>query len=319
VFRHERPQKGRYRQFHQIDVEALGHAGPDVDAEQILMCRSLLQDLGLAVGKDVRLEINSLGQPNERSAHRAGLIAYLEQHADALDEDSRRRLHSNPLRILDSKNPELQEIIAAAPVLTEYLDEPSRQHFDGLRRHLDAMAIPYVLNPRLVRGLDYYSHTVFEWVTNELGSQGAVCSGGRYDGLVTQLGGEPTPAVGWALGEERIVELLRVQAVESGSSAPDIYLVIAGSQAEAEGLQLAERLRDAVAGVRIETNCGGGSFKSQLKRADKSGAAFALILGDAETERRVAGLKSLRTEGPQAEVSWDQLPAELTRRLQKTS
>ena len=204
-------------------------------------------------------------------------------------------------------------------MLTEYLDEPSRQHFDGLRRHLDAMSIPYVLNPRLVRGLDYYSHTVFEWVTNELGSQGAVCSGGRYDGLVTQLGGEPTPAVGWALGEERIVELLRVQAVESGSSAPDIYLVIAGSQAEAEGLQLAERLRDTVAGVRIETNCGGGSFKSQLKRADKSGAAFALILGDAETERRVAGLKSLRTEGPQAEVSWDQLPAELTRRLQKTS
>jgi histidyl-tRNA synthetase len=312
MFRHEKPQRGRFRQFHQLDVEAFGYAGPDIDAEMIMLSARLLKRVGVARAE---LNLNSLGTPESRRAYREKLVDYFTGHKSKLDGDSLRRLEGNPLRILDSKNPELQEIIAAAPVLTEYLDEPSRQHFDGLKRHLDAMSIPYVLNPRLVRGLDYYSHTVFEWVTNELGSQGAVCSGGRYDGLVTQLGGEPTPAIGWALGEERIVELLRVQAVESGDTAPDVYLVIAGALAEAQGLQLAERLRDAVPGVRIEANCGGGSFKSQLKRADKSGAAFAVILGDAETERRVAGLKSLRAEASQAEFAWDDLPVELARRL----
>lgn len=312
MFRHEKPQRGRFRQFHQLDVEAFGYAGPDIDAEQIMLSARLLKRVGV---ERAELNLNSLGTAESRKAYREQLVSYFTAHKAKLDPDSLRRLEGNPLRILDSKNPDLQQIIADAPILTDYLDVASKQHFDGLRRHLDAIGIKYVLNPRLVRGLDYYSHTVFEWLTNELGSQGAVCSGGRYDGLVTQLGGEPTPAVGWALGEERIVELLRVQAVESGTSAPDVYLVIAGERAEAQGLQLAERLRDQVSGVRIETNCGGGSFKSQLKRADKSGAAFAVILGDAETERGVAGLKSLRVEAPQAEILWDQLPAELTRRL----
>ncbi len=316
MFRHEKPQRGRFRQFHQLDVEAFGYAGPDIDAELILLSARLLKRVGV---QRAELNLNSLGTPESRRAYREQLVTYFTGYKQRLDPDSLRRLDGNPLRILDSKNPDLQDLIAQAPVLTDYLDEPSRQHFDGLKRHLDAIGIKYVLNPRLVRGLDYYSHTVFEWLTNELGSQGAVCSGGRYDGLVTQLGGEPTPAVGWALGEERIVELLRVQSVDSSAGSPDVYLVIAGAAAEAEGLQLAERMRDDVAGIRIETNCGGGSFKSQMKRADKSGAAFAVILGENETERRVVGLKSLRVEAPQVEVSWDQLPEALGSRLQKSS
>lgn len=316
MFRHEKPQRGRFRQFHQLDVEAFGYAGPDIDAELILLSARLLKRVGV---QRAELNLNSLGTPESRRAYREQLVTYFTGYKHRLDPDSLRRLDGNPLRILDSKNPDLQDLIAQAPVLTDYLDEPSRQHFDGLKRHLDAIGIKYVLNPRLVRGLDYYSHTVFEWLTNELGSQGAVCSGGRYDGLVTQLGGEPTPAVGWALGEERIVELLRVQSVDSSAGSPDVYLVIAGAAAEAEGLQLAERMRDDVAGIRIETNCGGGSFKSQMKRADKSGAAFAVILGENETERRVVGLKSLRVEAPQVEVSWDQLPEALGSRLQKSS
>jgi histidyl-tRNA synthetase len=272
----------------------------------------LLKAAGVA---RVELNLNSLGTPDSRKAYRAKLVDYFTAHKTKLDGDSLRRLEGNPLRILDSKNPELADIIAAAPVLTEYLDEESRQHFSGLCRHLDAVGIKYVLNPRLVRGLDYYSHTVFEWVTTELGSQGAVCSGGRYDGLVAQLGGEPTPAIGWAMGEERIVELLKVQGLAGEGAVPDIYFVIAGAKAESEGLGLAERLRDQVAGLRIEAHCGGGSFKSQLKRADKSGARFALVLGDTETERRVVGLKSLRIEEPQVEVSWDALAGVLNERL----
>jgi histidyl-tRNA synthetase len=314
MFRHEKPQRGRFRQFHQLDVEAFGYAGPDIDAELIMLSSRLLQ----AVGVDrVELNLNSLGTPGSRREYREKLVAYFSAHKPKLDPDSLRRLEGNPLRILDSKNPDLQDIIAAAPVLTDYLDEESRAHFSGLCRHLDAVGIKYVLNPRLVRGLDYYSHTVFEWVTTELGSQGAVCSGGRYDGLVTQLGGEPTPAIGWALGQERIVELLRVQGVNAAANAPDVYFVIAGQSAEAEGLRLSEKLRDNVPGIRIETNCGGGSFKSQMKRADKSGAAYALILGDTETERRIVGLKSLRVEQPQVEVSWDVLATELRTRLNK--
>jgi histidyl-tRNA synthetase len=242
-------------------------------------------------------------------------VEYFTAHRAHLDEDSVRRLEGNPLRILDSKNPELKDVIANAPILTEYLDEESRQHFSGLCRHLEAVGIRYVLDPRLVRGLDYYTHTVFEWLTTELGSQGAVCSGGRYDGLVTQLGGDATPAVGWALGEERLVALLNKQHGEAAPAAPDVYFVISGARAEAEGLALAERIRDAVPSVRIESHCGGGSFKSQLRGADKSGAHLALILGDAETERRVVGLKSLRVEAPQVELAWDRVADEIAARL----
>jgi histidyl-tRNA synthetase len=316
MFRHEKPQRGRFRQFYQLDVEAFGYAGPDIDAELIMLSSRLLRTAGI---QRVELNLNSLGTPASRKVHRAKLVEYFSAHKSKLDADSLRRLEGNPLRILDSKNPELQDLIASAPLLSEYLDAESRQHFAGLCRHLDAVGIGYVINPRLVRGLDYYTHTVFEWVTSELGSQGAVCSGGRYDGLVTQLGGEATPGIGWALGQERIVELMRVQGVNAAANAPDIYFVVAGPNAEAEGLALAERLRDSVPGVRIETNCGGGSFKSQLKRADKSGAAYALILGDAETERRVIGLKSLRVEQPQVEVSWDNLAAELAGKLDKVT
>lgn len=312
MFRHEKPQRGRFRQFYQLDVEAFGYAGPDIDAELIMLSSRLLQRVGI---ERVELNLNSLGTPNSRKIHREKLVSYFSAHKAKLDPDSLRRLEGNPLRILDSKNPELQDIIANAPLLPDYLDAESRQHFDGLCRHLDAVGIKYVINPRLVRGLDYYSHTVFEWLTTELGSQGAVCSGGRYDGLVTQLGGEPTPAVGWALGQERLVELLRVQGTNPQAGAPDIYFVVAGERAEAAGLALAERLRDALPGVRIEMNCGGGSFKSQLKRADKSGARFGIILGDTETERRRVGLKSLRVEEPQAEIAWDALAAEIGGRL----
>ena len=263
----------------------------------------------------LELNLNSLGTPESRRAYREQLVSYFTAHKARLDADSLRRLEGNPLRILDSKNPELQDVIAGAPILTEYLDEPSRQHFAGLCRHLDAVGIRYVVNPRLVRGLDYYTHTVFEWVTNELGSQGAVCSGGRYDGLVAQLGGKSTPAVGWALGQERLVELLKVQRGELPAESPDVYFVISGASAEAVGLTLAEKLRDALPGVAIETHCGGGSFKSQMKRADNSGALFALVLGDSEADKRVVGLKSLRVEAPQVEVAWHDIAAELKKRL----
>jgi histidyl-tRNA synthetase len=312
MFRHEKPQRGRFRQFYQLDVEAFGYPGPDIDAEIILLSSRLLARAGV---KRVELNLNSLGTPQSRRVYREKLVEYFSAHKSKLDPDSLRRLEGNPLRILDSKNPELQDIIAAAPVLTEHLDEESRQHFSGLCRHLEAVGVKYVINPRLVRGLDYYSHTVFEWVTSELGSQGAVCSGGRYDGLVAQLGGEHTPAIGWALGEERLVDLLRVQNGEVPAVPPDVYFVIAGQRAEAEGLGIAERLRDALPSLRIEMNCGGGSFKSQMKRADKSGAALALVLGDDETEKRVVGLKSLRVEAEQATVAWDQLADVLGTRL----
>lgn len=312
MFRHEKPQRGRFRQFHQLDAEAFGYPGPDIDAELIMLSSRLLRTLGV---QRLELHLNSLGTPQSRRVYREKLVEYFTAHKARLDADSLRRLEGNPLRILDSKNPDLQEIIAAAPLLSEYLDSESRQHFAGLCKHLDAVGIGYVIDPRLVRGLDYYSHTVFEWLTTELGSQGAVCSGGRYDGLVAQLGGESTPAVGWALGEERIVELLRAQHGESPAPAPDIYFVIAGDRAQAEGLALAERIRDAVPAARIESHCGGGGFKSQLKRADKSGARLALILGDAETERRVVGLKSLRVEAPQVELAWERVAAEIATRL----
>ena len=308
MFRYERPQKGRYRQFHQIDVEALGYPGPDVDAELILMSARLWRRLGLG---GLRLNLNSLGTPESRRGYRAELVRHFRRHEAALDEDSRRRLDGNPLRILDSKNPAMREVVASAPLITDYLDDESAAHFAALRAHLDRAGVGYVVNPRLVRGLDYYSRTVFEWVTTDLGSQDAVCSGGRYDGLVAQLGGAPTPAIGWALGEERIVELMRLQGRAGGAAAPHVYLVVAGAAAEAAGLQLAEALRDAVRGLRIETHCGGGSFKSQLKRADRSGAGHAVILGDDEVAQQVATLKPLREDAAQRQVPFAGLAAEL--------
>jgi len=300
MFRYERPQKGRYRQFHQIDVEALGYPGPDVDAEIILISSRIWRRLGLS---GLQLNLNSLGTPESRRDYRARLVGYFQAHLAELDDDSRRRLDGNPLRILDSKNPAMAPVIAGAPLLTDHLDPESATHFAALRSHLDAAGIRYVLNPRLVRGLDYYSRTVFEWVTTDLGSQDAVCSGGRYDGLIAQLGGEPAPAIGWALGEERIVELMRLQKLAVADDRPEVYVVLAGAAAEALGLELAERLRDALPGLRVETNCGGGSFKSQLKRADRSGARYAVIVGENEAARRVAALKPLREEAGQREVA----------------
>jgi histidyl-tRNA synthetase len=309
MFRYERPQKGRYRQFHQIDVEALGYEGPDVDAELILMSARLWRRLGLG---GLALNLNSLGTPASRADYRARLVAHFRQHLDALDEDSRRRLDGNPMRILDSKNPAMAELIAGAPLITEHLDEESARHFAGLRARLDDAGVAYRVNPRLVRGLDYYSRTVFEWTTTELGAQDAVCSGGRYDGLVTQLGGDPVPAIGWALGEERVVELLRLQGRCGDQAAVDVYLALAGEAAERVGIGLAETLRDRLPDLRIETNCGGGSFKSQMKRADRSGAQVAVILGDDEVSRGVATVKRLREEGStQQQVAHAELPAAL--------
>ena len=312
MFRHERPQKGRYRQFHQIDVEAFGFSGPDLDAELILMTARLWQRLGL---KRLVLNINSLGTSEARQNYRDILRNYFKAHIDQLDEDSLRRLENNPLRILDTKNPAMATLVAEAPVLTDYLDAESAAHFKTLCHHLDAVGVPYVVNPRLVRGLDYYSRTVFEWVTTELGAQDAVCSGGRYDGLVAQLGGEPTPAMGWALGEERIINLMQTQGVIVPTHHPDVYVVLVGDQAEAQGLALVEKLRNELPGCRIETNCGGGSFKSQLKRADKSGARHAVIVGESEAMQQVAAVKDLRSESEQQTVPWPMLGEVLRQRL----
>jgi histidyl-tRNA synthetase len=308
MFRHERPQKGRYRQFHQIDVEALGFPGPDVDAELIAMTARLWRRLGIS---RVKLKLNSLGTPESRQAYRQVLVRYFGQHADALDEDSRRRLEVNPLRILDSKNPAMQAVVSGAPLLTEHLDPESRAHFDTLCATLAAMGIEYVVDPRLVRGLDYYSRTVFEWVTDALGAQDAVCSGGRYDGLITQLGGEPTPAIGFAMGEERVVELIRQAQGAVAAPAPEVYIVAVGDAATRESLVIAERLREALPALRFEVNLGGGNFKSQFRRADRSGAKLALVLGEDELARGVAALKPLRKEGAQSEAALAELATRL--------
>lgn len=295
LFRHERPQKGRYRQFHQIDVEALGFAGPDVDAEQILMCRSLLRDLGLTT-EHVRLELNSLGQPDERLAHRAALIAHFEAHAEVLDEDAKRRLHSNPLRILDSKNPLMQAIVEAAPQLMDFLGEASLAHLNAVRATLDAAGLAYRINPRLVRGMDYYNLTVFEWVTDQLGSQGTVCGGGRYDGLFEQLGGKPTPAVGWGMGVERMLLLLEAVGAAVPATAPDVFAVVPSAEVLPVAMTLCEALREAGVSVLMHGAgpAGWGSMKSQFKRADASGARHALIFGADELARGEVAVKSLR-------------------------
>ena len=297
MFRHERPQKGRYRQFNQLDVEALGFAGPDVDAEIILMVRRLWQELGLVVGQHVRLELNSLGQPEERAAHRAALIAYLEGHADKLDEDGKRRLHSNPLRILDTKNPAMQDVVEAAPKLMDFLGEASLAHFNAVRAILDAAGLEYRINTRLVRGMDYYNLTVFEWVTDQLGSQGTVCGGGRYDGLFEQLGGKPTPAVGFGLGIERLLLLIDELGLAVPSSAPDAYAILPDASALAQAMPVLEALR--AEGVAVQMHAGGGSFKSQFKKADASGARFALVFGTDELARGEVAVKPLRGDGEQ--------------------
>jgi len=292
MFRHERPQKGRYRQFHQVGAEALGLAGPDADAEMILLCQRIWDDLQLT---GVSLELNSLGQAEERRAHREALIAHFEAHADVLDEDARRRLHANPLRILDSKNPAMQSLIEAAPKLIDHLGQASRDHFDALRRLLDSQNIPHRINPRLVRGLDYYNLTVFEWVAPIGGSLLTVCGGGRYDPLVEMLGGKPAPGIGFALGVERVLELMREQSIQTESSQCDIYIVHAGEDTVTAAIQASERLRDA--GIDVLMHAGGGSFKSQFRRADASGAQFAVIIGPDELARGEVGLKWLRDSG----------------------
>lgn len=304
MFRHERPQKGRYRQFHQIGVETFGMAGPDIDAELLLLTQRLWRRLGL---EGLVLQLNSLGTPAVRAAYREQLVAYFSAHRDALDDDSRRRLESNPLRILDSKNPDMAALIAAAPTLSAALDDESRAHFDGLCALLDAAGVAYRVNPRLVRGLDYYTKTVFEWVSDRLGAQGTVCAGGRYDGLVEQLGGRATPAAGFALGIERLVSLMEEAGTALPDDGPHAYLVIAGAAAERVGAAWAEQLRDACPGLRLKANCGGGSFKTQMKRADKSGAAYALVLGDDEVAQQRIGIKSLRTDAPQHNRPWQEL------------
>jgi histidyl-tRNA synthetase len=298
MFRRERPQKGRYRQFHQIDLEALGFGGPDVDAELIALTARLWRRLGLT---RVRLELNSLGTPASRAVYREQLVQYFTQHHAALDEDSKRRLGGNPLRILDSKNPAMRTLVDGAPLLTEHLDAESREHFASLCAMLDASGVAYQINPRLVRGLDYYSRTVFEWVTDALGAQDAICSGGRYDGLIAQLGGDPTPGVGCAMGVERVVELIRQVGAVPAAMPPAVYVIVSGSAAERAALPLAERVRDLPSSPRVQVNLGGGVFKTQFRRADKSGAALALILGEEELARGVVALKPLRQETGQSE------------------
>ncbi|CAB3784866.1 Histidine--tRNA ligase [Paraburkholderia ultramafica] len=293
MFRHERPQRGRYRQFHQVGVEALGFAGPDADAEIIMMCQRLWDDLGLM---GIKLEINSLGLAQERAAHRVKLIAYLEKHMDVLDEEAKRRLYTNPLRVLDTKNPAMQEVAQNAPKLIDFLGDESRAHFEGLQRILKANNIPFTINPRLVRGLDYYNLTVFEWVTDKLGAQGTVAAGGRYDPLIEQLGGKPTAACGWAMGVERILELLKEEQLVPEAEGCDVYVVHQGDAAREQAFIIAERLRDTGLDVILHCSADGqtASFKSQMKRADASGAAFAVVLGEDEIANGTVGVKPLR-------------------------
>jgi histidyl-tRNA synthetase len=298
MFRHERPQKGRYRQFHQVGVEALGFSGPDLDIEHLLMTARLWKLLGLA--DFIRLEINSLGGAESRARHREKLIAYFQAHEAALDEDAKRRLHSNPLRILDSKNPAMQALVEAAPQLMDELDEEALAHFEAVKQGLDVAGIPYRVNPRLVRGLDYYNFTVFEWVTDRLGAQGTVCAGGRYDSLVVQLGGKPAPACGYAMGVERLLVMMREADLVPEAIGPDAYVVNVGEAASRFALVAAEALRDA--GLKIIAHGGGGSFKSQMKKADASGARHAIIIGDDEAAAGEVAVKPLRANGDQRRV-----------------
>lgn len=305
MFRYERPQKGRYRQFHQIGAECFGFAGPDVDAELIFLSARLWQTLGL---KNLKLQINSLGTPESRLIYRDRLLEYFHEHKSALDPDSIKRLEINPMRILDSKNRDMQEMIAAAPSITDHLDAQSAEHFEQFRQLLDDAGIACNVNPRLVRGLDYYTRTVFEWETDQLGAQAAVCSGGRYDGLVEQLGGRATPAAGWALGIERLVELMQLADSPINARTPAVYVVMSGAGATRAGMKLSEQLRNRLPNRQIVTHCGGGSFKSQLRAADRSGADLAVILGESEVQAGQAAIKPLRSDDPQSSCSWEDLP-----------
>jgi len=304
MFRHERPQKGRYRQFHQFGVETYGIADPDIDAELIIMTARLWKLLQL---EDIRLELNTLGSNEARAKYREILLDYLNANRDQLDEDSLRRLNSNPLRILDSKNPEMKSMVQSAPSLLDYLDTESAEDFEQLKQYLDDAGIAYTINPRLVRGLDYYCKTVFEWVTDQLGAQGTVCAGGRYDGLVEQLGGRSTPAAGFALGIERLLAMREAANIEVPQGQPDIYLLLQGESSSHKGLLLAERLRDECPGLSVLSNCGGGSFKSQMKKADKSGAVIAVILGENEIAENTVTVKFLREQKQQQTINQNDL------------
>jgi len=308
MFRHERPQKGRYRQFNQIGVEVFGLETVDADAELIAMTARLWESLGLT---GLVLQINSLGSQKARQAYRVLLVDYLEGHQAHLDEDSLRRLKTNPLRILDSKNPDMAEIIAGAPKLIEHLDDVSKQHYEDLKAHLEDLGILYEENPNLVRGLDYYNRTVFEWVTTELGAQGTVCAGGRYDGLVEQIGGKPTPAVGFAMGMERLAVLLMDKGLIPTVAAADIYMVLAGEATKRPGLVISEQIRENFPQLKVQMNCGGGSFKSQFKKADKSGAQLALVLGEDEVAQQQLVVKYLRENREQLVINWSDLTAHL--------
>lgn len=298
MFRHEKPQKGRYRQFHQLGVEALGFAGPDIDAEMLVMLDDLWKRLGVS---GLQLQINTLGSSDERAQHRQALVAHLEKHADALDEEGRRRLYTNPLRVLDTKNPSMKAVVESAPVLMDYLGDESKAHFDRLKGILDAMGVTYVINPRLVRGLDYYNRTVFEWVTDQLGAQGTVCAGGRYDGLIEQLGGKPAPAIGFAIGIERMLLLLQTLGQSAEVSPPDVYVIKAGQGAEIPAFKFAAAARQA--GLTVVMHCGEASFKSQMKKADASGARHAIIIGENEVSAGVFVVKALRAEVEQQSLS----------------
>jgi histidyl-tRNA synthetase len=308
MFRYEKPQKGRYRQFHQFDIEALGYTGPDIDAELIVMIARMWKALGV---RHVELQVNSLGMPEGRARYREELAAYFRRHESALDEDSRRRLDRNPLRILDSKNPAMQEVVAGAPAMAAHMDAESAAHFEAVQALLARAGVAFRVNPRLVRGLDYYNRTVFEWVTDQLGTQGAVCAGGRYDGLVEQLGGTPTPAIGCAIGLERLVELCRLAGTTGDGGGPAVYVVAVGDAAVAAALAVAENLRDARPGLAVEMNCGGGGFKAQMRRADASGAHVALVIGDDEAAAGTVGVKPLRAEAPQVSVPAAEVPRAL--------
>ncbi|MCP1647031.1 histidine--tRNA ligase [Pseudomonas sp. GD04087] len=317
MFRYEKPQKGRYRQFHQIGVEVFNLPGPDIDAELIILTWRLWQKLGMADA--VTLQLNTLGSSEARARYRDDLVAYLQERFEQLDEDSQRRMTTNPLRILDSKVESTQALLVGAPSLHDYLDEESIAHFEGLKARLDAVGLRYEINQKLVRGLDYYCRTAFEWVTDKLGAQGTVCGGGRYDGLVSQFGGKPTPGVGFAMGVERLVLLLDTLGVVPAelNRPADLYVCAFGEPAELAALALAEKLREAIPGLRLLVNAGAGSFKSQFKKADKSGAQFAMILGDDELANRVVGFKPLRGEGEQQNIAWDALPEHLAACLQQ--
>ncbi|PSV22796.1 histidine--tRNA ligase [Photobacterium leiognathi subsp. mandapamensis] len=308
MFRHERPQKGRYRQFHQVGVEVFGLNGPDIDAELIMMTARLWRELG--IHEHVRLELNSIGSLEARAEYRKALIAFLEQHLDVLDEDAKRRMYTNPLRVLDTKNAAIQDILVDAPKLSEYLDPESKEHFDGLCELLDAAGIKYQVNERLVRGLDYYNRTVFEWITESLGAQGTVCGGGRYDGLVEQLGGKATPSVGFAMGLERLVLLMEALEQDEVRRSVDVYVVTAGEGTLAAGMTLAEKLRTEVSGLRVMTHFGGGNFKKQFKRADNVGAAVALVLGENEIAENTVVVKDLHG-GEQTTMAQDEVAAKL--------